>query len=223
MMLYGFIRDKQPHVYVSATDSMINSIGRGMVNCILKESELYVAGLAELQVLLGRTVKSYTDLNDMMTEVQKNMNIDCDCAVFVTYDDKGAFLLYDGTLYHHPVAKITDPLGFGVINSSGCGDAFAAVAAVLYLLRAHGLKIDPKDILGYASIAGQIKATTVGTACGAGMACQDSINDFLKGEGNFERMANEYAVRMVSEYKDNWFVPTHELRLLDLRGNVTCG
>jgi len=193
MMAYGCIAQKRPHVYVSPTDSMVNNVGSGAVNALLRCSEVYVAGKDELELFLGIEIKSYQDLKDAMGDIQSRMDTrdDRKGRVYVTWDDKGAFVLdEEGGLYHQKAIRDRDPCDLAISGgtTSGCGDAFASVMTSLEYLRSNGVvDYTTAEILGYAGIAGQINAQN-STTCGPMMATVEKINDYLEENSDMRKI-----------------------------------
>jgi hypothetical protein len=190
-------RNELPHVYISVTDSMFKKLDTGVINRLLSYSEVYIARLEELELLSGIKVKQekdnegnvtvslYEKLHEAMHITRDRMKQDGNGGklkprIYVTNDAGGAYVHdREHKICYHPVAKLSDPLGDKVVNTSGCGDAFAAVAVYLELLRTNDLiNTKTNQILGYASIAGQINAH-LPTTCGDEMANPSRINEFL--------------------------------------------
>lgn len=200
LALKSIVRNN-PHVYVSATESMVKKAGKGSVWILLKESEVYIAGFGELELLTG-DIEGYDKLKKAMALVQSRMK--SGARVYVTDDDKGSYVFDEnGNLYHHPVAKNADPRDFFVKNTSGCGDAFAAIISLLELARlGRGRGYSTAEILGYAGIAGQINAR-LPTTCSNKMATKQRINNYL---------TKNPEVKMIREYDGKEFVDCMSLR-----------
>ncbi len=202
MYVYGSILNsssdpgERPHVYISPTSSMINYTDTGMVNLVLKNSEVYSAGKTELETLLDTKIKTYAELKTAMEEVQSRMvtRDDSMARVYVTCDAKGVAVLDEnGDLYHQKAIADSDPLDLGIIGctTSGCGDALGGVVTSLEYLRTHGLiECNTAEILGYGGIAGQINASNP-TASGLDMATVGKIN---------ERLNNNPDLREIRKY-----------------------
>ena len=177
--LYRTVKAAKPHAYISATDSMLKSLGTDRVKKLLGECEVYIAQIKEMENLLNYkgeiTRNNPGELMDAMMKVRSMMKDKGENArVYVTDNERGSYVLDSkDKLYYHPIIS-----GTPVVNTNGCGDGFAAVATYLQLLRTvTRQEYSSADILFYASMAGQLKAG-LPTACGEGMATLQGIDDF---------------------------------------------
>jgi len=193
MMAHGYLSQSKPHLYVSPTDSMVNSLGKGAINVLLGNCEVYVAGKDELELLRGVEIKTYTGLKEEMEAIQGMMAVrdGKKARVYVTWDDKGAFVLdEEGGLYHQKAIRDRDPCDLVITGgtTSGCGDAFAAVMTSLEYLRTQGVvDYTTAEILGYAGIGGQINARNR-TTCGHMMATVEGINEYLDENSDMRKI-----------------------------------
>ncbi|MEK6808933.1 MAG: PfkB family carbohydrate kinase, partial [Nanoarchaeota archaeon] len=174
--------NENTRLFLSATDSMIQSIGDKKVWELIGRSDVYVSNREELEKMVGTQINDSQTLAEMMYKVQLALKTRDGSLgrVYVTFGEYGSAALgQEKLIYYQAVASGNiDPFKkLNVVNTNGCGDAYLSVVVIKEIL-SHSLL----EILNDANTSGHICAT-MPTASGTWMATERKIRDFRDNYG----------------------------------------
>ena len=174
--------NKEVRLFLAATDSMIQAIGKDKVLGLVKRSEVYVSNREELEKLVGTQINDAQNLVEKMNYIRSLLQTrnGSPGGVYITFGEYGSVVLgSDGIVYYQPVTPANiDPFKkLNIVNTNGCGDAYLAVVVIKEVLSHPSL-----EILNDANAAGHICAVNP-TAAGTWMAGEDKIRTFRDSYG----------------------------------------
>lgn len=191
--------NREIRLFLSATDSMIHSIGKGKVLDLVARSEVYVSNREELEKLVGKKINDAQTLAEMMYQLQSRLLVRDGSLgrVYITFGQFGSVALgQDKLIYYQSTATgDLDPFKrLNIVNTNGCGDAYLSVVVINEIMQRPII-----EILGYSNAAGHLCAT-MPTASGTWMATERKVKDFREKVGfpdfhRYDKMAGEF-VRM---------------------------
>jgi len=166
---------------VAATDSMIDKLGADEIRKLVGFSDVYISNVDELERLTQTEITDNPSLARAMDKV-RDMQLSGSRDgkkphVYVTFGENGAAVMdTSGNVFYQPTMNFQSrgPLAPRIVNTNGCGDAFAGIAATL---EASGFPT--LEILDYANCAGQI-CTQHNGASGNFLATPEKISEFKK-------------------------------------------
>ncbi|MEK6892251.1 MAG: carbohydrate kinase family protein [Nanoarchaeota archaeon] len=178
-------------LFLSATDSMIQSLGPEKVWELVSRSDVYVSNREELERMVGLKINDPRTLAEKMFQVQNALlqRESSPGKVYITFGQAGSAALgQERVVYYQDTSAGTiNPFKkLNIVNTNGCGDAYLSIVVIMEIL-GHTIL----EILNDANAAGHMCAT-MPTASGTWMATERRIKEFRDsyGRSDFHRYDN---------------------------------
>ncbi|MBD3164540.1 hypothetical protein GF323_05020 [Candidatus Woesearchaeota archaeon] len=170
---------------LAATDSMIAKVGKEKIQELIGHSDVYISNVDEMSSLTGIDPTDQPSLikaMDTVRELQLAYNHTKKRPhMYITFGEAGAAAMdISGNIFYQPCIDfpINTPLAHRIVNTNGCGDAFASIVGTL-----ESAGLPTIEILDYANTAGQI-CSQIRSAIGSELATPGRIADFTQKYGN---------------------------------------